>query len=256
MALPVPTDPKLRPFALGKSGPRVLLVHGFTGTPFEMRYLGGYLARRGFRVTGIKLPGHGTDPYELERSGSSEWISEARAALLSFGDEPAFVAGLSMGALISLILAADHPERVRGLALCAPALQLRRRAAMLLPLASLGALTRLARFVDKNPSRLADRKMGAQLPMVDRIPSAAAAQFGQVQVLARLALPKVRAPALVVSSQGDLTVSPAAPDEVARRIGSRPARRLRLRNSSHILTLDVEREMVAREVETFFRELL
>src|SRR2546427_411191 len=38
-----------------------LLVHGFTGTPEEMRPLGEALAARGFPVYAVRLAGHGTD---------------------------------------------------------------------------------------------------------------------------------------------------------------------------------------------------
>jgi carboxylesterase len=49
----------------------VVCIHGFTGTPYEMRYLGGALARTGSAiraVRGILLPGHGTSLDDLERT--------------------------------------------------------------------------------------------------------------------------------------------------------------------------------------------
>ena len=39
--------------------------HGFTATPDEMRPLGEALAARGFRVEGVRLPGHGTSVEHL-----------------------------------------------------------------------------------------------------------------------------------------------------------------------------------------------
>src|SRR5436309_331310 len=47
-----------------------LLVHGFTGTPEEMRPLGEALAARGFPVHAVRLAGHGTDVAELARTRS------------------------------------------------------------------------------------------------------------------------------------------------------------------------------------------
>jgi carboxylesterase len=220
-----------------------------------MRYLGGYLAQRGFRAVGLRLPGHGIDPLALERSKAQDWIGEARARLLELpADKPAFLVGLSMGALIAAIVAAEQPERVAGLALCAPALRLRRPASAFLGV-GLGLIGG-RRFIPKKPPALVDPKMRAQMPTIGRLPLAAAAQFARVQVLARKALPAVTAPAMVVYSDSDGTVPPSAAREVSRLLGTRPARMLRLERSSHVVTLDLERERVALEIERFFRSLL
>ena len=252
-------DTRLLPFSLGRgnAAANVLLIHGFTGTPFEMRYLGGYLAKRGFHAIGIRLPGHGLDPEALERTGAMDWINEARAQLLALpAGKPTFVAGLSMGALIASILAAEHRDRVAGLALCAPALEVNSKMSALLGLSSLGVLSAAVRFVPKKPSALLDEKMRARVPRIEKIPVAAAAGFERVQALARLALPKVVAPAMVVYSEADQTVPASADREVAKLIGTRPVRLVRLERSSHVLTLDIERERVAQEVERFLRALL
>src|SRR6266508_285833 len=47
------SPPDVRPFDLDRGGERgVLCIHGFTGTPFEVRYLGERLADRGLTVVG------------------------------------------------------------------------------------------------------------------------------------------------------------------------------------------------------------
>jgi len=254
---PVAEDPRVLPFALGEGPLTAILVHGFTGSPFEMRWLGTELARRGFRAIGVRLPGHGLDPFALERADALDWINEARAALLATDpDRPTFLVGLSMGAMIAAILAADHASRVTGLALLAPPLKMRLRVQALLTASALPLLRRRLRFVAKRPSALRDPDMRAQFVSVDRIPSAAAAQFERVRALGRLALPKVAAPALIVGSALDGTVAFASVKECARLIGSRPARIVALKGSSHVLTLDVEREQVAEEIDRFFRGLL
>ena len=246
-------DLRLAPFDLGR-GPPALLIHGFTGTPFEMRYLGGYLARRGWRAVGVRLPGHGVDPFALERASATEWVNEARAALIGLPNgQRAHVIGLSMGALIAAMLAADHPERVASLSLLAPALHLRRGRSLLLRLTPLRFLSPRLRFMAKGPSDLHDPLMRRRMPTMGRIPVAAAEQFALIRAWAALALPKVSAPSMVVYSERDRTVPTSAARECARRIGSRPVRMVRLERSSHIITLDVERARVAEEVERFIR---
>ncbi len=250
-------DPRMQPFARGEGDLTAILVHGFTGSPLEMSWLGTELARRGFRAVGVRLPGHGLDPFDLERADAFDWINEARAALLAApADSPAFLVGLSMGALIAAILAADHPTRVKGVALLAPPLHLRLGARALLAAAALPAVRRKFRFVAKRANDLRDPDMQAQFVGVDRVPAAAAVQFERVRALGRLALPRVAAPALIVGSSQDRTVAPSSVAECARLIGSRPARVVSLTQSSHLLTLDVERARVAEEIDRFFRGLL
>src|SRR5271163_167146 len=84
-------------------GVSVLLVHGFTGTPYEMRYLGERMAARGMRVRGVKLAGHAGAPQELGLTGYDNWYESVVLGLeelRQFG-EPTVVVGLSMGAVLS-----------------------------------------------------------------------------------------------------------------------------------------------------------
>lgn len=254
-------DPRLMPFDLGRGKP-ALLIHGFTGTPFEMRFLGHHLARNGMRAIGVRLPGHGVDPYALERSRAGEWINEARAALFRLGPttslevkERVHLVGLSMGALIAVILAADHPDRVASLSLCAPALRLSTSRTLMMAVTKLRLLSPRLRFVQKRASDLHDPLMRRRLPNIGRIPAAAAEEFALVRQWASLALPKVQAPTIVVYSEKDRTVPPQAALACAALVGSRPVRMVRLERSSHVLTLDVERARVAEEIERFIRDL-
>ncbi len=255
-------DPRLAPFDLGGGPPAALLIHGFTGTPFEMRFLGGRLARRGLRAVGVRLPGHGLDPYALERARAGDWVNEARAALFDLGRSAApgatgkvHLVGLSMGALIAVLLAADHPDRVASLSLCAPALRLSATRSLRMAATRLRLVSPRLRFVQKRESDLHDPLMRRRLPNIGRIPAAAAEEFAKVRRWAREALPRVQAPAAVVYSEKDRTVPPRAAVECARLMGSKPVRMVRLERSSHVLTLDVERARVAEEIERFIRDL-
>jgi len=57
------------PFDLVGGDVGVVCIHGFTGSPYEMRYLGEALARAGRTVRNLLLPGHGTSVDDLERTG-------------------------------------------------------------------------------------------------------------------------------------------------------------------------------------------
>src|SRR3981081_4132643 len=109
---PQPGD--LEPFRLGSGDRGALLLHGFCGTPPEMRGLGEHLAANGFRVHGALLRGHGTTPEDLAATRWTGWGEEAEDQLapLRPGLTQVFVSGQSMGGALSLILAARNPEVV------------------------------------------------------------------------------------------------------------------------------------------------
>src|SRR5438876_499776 len=95
------------PFALGDGPDACLLLHGLTGSPAEMRPVGEALARAGFRAVGPLLPGHGTTPEDLHLLARADLLGAARSALLELrGARRLYLCGLSMGALLSIHLAA------------------------------------------------------------------------------------------------------------------------------------------------------
>ena len=51
----------------------VLLVHGFTGSPASMRPWGEFLNSKGYTVRVPLLPGHGTQPEDLNKVKWQEW---------------------------------------------------------------------------------------------------------------------------------------------------------------------------------------
>ena len=121
---PAPSHPpSTEPFFFDGSGLSMLLVHGFSGTPYEMRYLGERLNAAGPRVLGVRLAGHAGAPEDLGASTHDHWyesVIDGLEQLRGYGD-PVVVAGLSMGALLSARLALDQREAIAGLALIAPA---------------------------------------------------------------------------------------------------------------------------------------
>ena len=92
------------PFALGEGTEACLLLHGFTGSPWEMRPLGEALAARGYHVRCPLLPGHGGTPEALVHVGERDWQEavEAEATRALAGHRRLYVAGLSVGALLGV----------------------------------------------------------------------------------------------------------------------------------------------------------
>ena len=108
----------------GKAG--VLLVHGLCGSPTEMRFVANGLARAGYTVHVPMLAGHGGCEEKLRASTWRDWYASAEAALEEISKEcdTVIVAGLSTGAVIGLLLAANYPNTVKALSLYSPTLWL------------------------------------------------------------------------------------------------------------------------------------
>src|SRR5215472_1162569 len=104
-------------------GVSALLVHGLSGTPYEMRWLGEQLAAVGIRVRGVRLNGHAGSSEDLGASTYDNWyesVVQGLEDLRGHGD-PNVVVGLSAGAVLAARLAVDQGEAIAGIAMLAPA---------------------------------------------------------------------------------------------------------------------------------------
>jgi len=105
----VPVDRSI----LLKGGPvGVVLIHGLGGTPVEMRMTARGLHKAGFTVFCCQLAGHCGTEADLLSTGWKDWFASVEAAYLRLKAEcdMVFAGGLSMGAMLSLHLAAKYPE--------------------------------------------------------------------------------------------------------------------------------------------------
>ena len=243
--------PGAEPFRFDADGDAgVLLVHGFTGSPFEMRPLGEYLAERGVGSVAPLLRGHGTHPRDLLDCGYRDWLADAGVALgeLRARYRSVFLVGLSMGGVIALNLAARQAGD-RGIAgvvpLCAP---VRLRDWRLGHLAVLQHLVRWHAWgrPDVNDSGAWDRLVGYR--------RFRAASIGQVQLLVddtRDLLPAIRQPILVVQAREDHVVPARNAVELIEAVGSSDRQLLWLDNSYHVVTMDYDAPVLNAAVADF-----
>ncbi len=100
--------PTAEPFFFpGKPGqPGCLLIHGFTGAPKEMRWMGEYLSQQGFPSLGVRLAGHATRPEDMIRSRYTDWMASVEDGyhLLRGVTDRVYLMGLSMGGILSLLM--------------------------------------------------------------------------------------------------------------------------------------------------------
>lgn len=247
---------RARAFDLPGGPDAALLLHGLSGSPFEMRALAEALHARGVRCLGPVMAGHGGAPEALDGLPWSAWVAGARAGLARLeGARRLLVAGCSMGALTALCLAHERPGRVDGLALLAPALELTWPARLAGAVARHTPLPRLLPPIPKGDSDVRDPEMRRLNPALTAIPLSAVGELQRLQAHVDGLLPGIVAPALVIAGARDHTVTLAGARRIARRIGSGPARLLVLPDSYHLVGIDVERDLVADEVAAFLERL-
>ena len=63
------------------SAKAIILVHGFTASPWETRELGEFLHKNGFTVYGVRLFGHGTEVEQLKFSEWEQWYHSVEYSL-------------------------------------------------------------------------------------------------------------------------------------------------------------------------------
>ena len=231
----------------------VVLVHGFTGTPHEVAYLGERLADAGYTVCAPRLPGHGTTLAELDDTRWEDWAEAVERAVdtLRLRCRAVAVVGQSLGGLLALHLASHRKDVARVATLAAPlwldgiAGRVARWTRPGGPLARIHTLPKLG------GSDCRDRRARNENPSYDGIPTRALAQLQTFMKVTDDALPSITQPVLVLHAAQDHT----APVACAARIAERAhATRVRiLPRSYHLIAVDVERDIVAAEVIDFLR---
>jgi carboxylesterase len=233
----------------------VLLLHGLTGSTFEILPVARRLHADGLRCLAPVMAGHGGSPAELVGVPWTEWVGKARRELARLaGARRTFVVGCSMGALVACALAHDFPAQVDGLVLLAPALELAAAGRLGARLARL-PFTRNVVVPKRGGADVADPEMRRQNPCMDAVPLAAVAELVDLQAHVDRQLPGIAAPALIFHGARDHTVTLAGARRLARRIGSGPAELVVLPRSWHLVGIDVERDRVADESARFLESL-
>jgi len=235
----VQIDPAVDAFsasaAEGSGTPRVgvLLVHGFTGSPFSMRPWAEYLNEHGYAVSVPLLPGHGTVWNDLQPTTYGDWYAEVERAFEKLRAEcdQVFLAGLSMGACLVLDLAAAKGRDVAGVVVVNPSVSTERKDIKLLPV--------LKHVVPAFPGIRDDiKKPGVTERGYPKTPLKAAHSLMVAMKSVCEALPQVTQPLLVFRSREDHVVPASSVRRVLTSVSSRDLEERVLEDSYHVATLD------------------
>ena len=259
-------------FEGGRSG--VLLIHGLTGTPMEMRLLGKGLNRAGFTVHGMQLAGHCGNVEDLLATGWRDWYASVEQAAdeLRGKVDHLFVGGLSMGALLALKLAVDRPQQIAGVGVYGATFRYDgwsiprlARLSFMLPLLKRLGIGRGRSFMEQPPYGIRDERLRAQVSTAMLGGDSAAAglpgnpwySLAEMYDLAadvRRQLPLVSSPCLVAHASDDDVASLKNAELVMRGV-SAPAELLLLDDSYHMITIDKERRTLIERSAAFFNRV-
>ena len=202
--------------------------------------MGEYLAQQELTVLGVRLAGHGTSPEDMATTTWRDWVASAEEGLreLKARCDRVFVAGLSMGGLITLHLAAHHP--LDGIIpMSAPAYIADRRFRFL-PLARYF----IRWFTPDIESDLTDPEAESYLSAYQVLPIPCLVSLGQLIRLVRRELPQVKSPALVMQGEKDHHVPTDSAPIIFDELGAADKELIWWPNSGHCITVDSEREAV------------
>jgi carboxylesterase len=244
---------------------------GLTGTPTEMRFIGKELAQAGYTVYGMQLAGHCGSEADLLATGWRDWYHSVEAAYrhLARHCDRVFVGGLSMGALLSLHLAAELPRHaLSGLLLYSTTLSydgwninpLR----FLLPLVLRMPFGERYSFWEAPPYGIKDERLrqivaskmlggdsaGGGLPVIR---GRSLAELHRLIRRVKREVPQITAPALVMHAlEDDVTSVRGNADYLERMLGG-PVHKVLLDDCYHMITVDRQRRDVAAASVEFLR---
>ncbi|WP_407714781.1 alpha/beta hydrolase [Comamonas testosteroni] len=253
----------------------VLLIHGLTGTPAEMRLLAKGLNKQGFTVYGVQLAGHCGSMEDLVAARWTDWLASVESGLQRFSlhVDHVVVGGLSMGALLSLAVAERHPDKVAGV--CALSTTFRydgwsipayTRLAFLLPLFRLLGIGRNSVFMEAPPYGIKDEALRARV--VEQMNSGDSSAAGlpgnpwwsvielralSANVQTRLA--QLRSPCLVIHAREDDISSVSNAHDIQRGAVNAHVELVLLDNCYHMITIDRERRTVIAKLNEFIARI-
>jgi len=248
----------------------VLLIHGLTGSPFELKPLARRLHKNGFTVKGPCLAGHGRTLEDLTATTWYDWYETVHDTFkeLKTHYKTVSVSGLCMGALLALYLAHEEGHKVSSIATLSTTLFYDGWSLpwykFLLPVSYLPPIKYFYSYEERSPYGVKDERMRKRIEISLKESSIAYASFPaqSMHELFKLVksvkktIQRVEVPTLILHAMQDDVASIKNANYVESNVGSSVIRKILLDDTYHMLPLDNQKERVAEEMIKFFRENL
>lgn len=247
----------------------VLLFHGMTGSPFELKKYGQYLHSLGYDVYSYCLPGHGDYSQNILKVTYNDWLDAAYFQFESIKKKynKVFVGGLCMGAVLCLAIAIKYKEKVAGIIALSTTLYLDGWRmpwySFLLPI----GISTLIRFYylypecepygikNKKKRYIVKKLLGKSEVALDYFPMTCIYELLKLSKYVRNKLKLISVPILLIhSNEDDLTSKKSALD-VYNAVSSLNKEIIFLDNSYHMLLYDNEKDFVYKSTSSFINSL-
>jgi esterase/lipase len=234
----------------------VLLIHGFTASPAEMRPLGDFLCEKGLFAYGVRLKGHGTSPCDLDFRTSDQWFRSVLRGwdVLQHSCEKIFVAGFSMGGCLALKLAMEKSNEIAGIISIATSLRIRNKNIIFANLVN--QINKLAASLPYVDGIKRFKKGNSENPEINylNVPISAIQEFKKLMDQTEKCLDEIYQPILIVQGTEDPTVDPVSAELIAEGISSHEKKMLTVDSDRHVIVLD-KGSLVHQEIYNFITEL-
>jgi len=250
--------PTAEPFLLlgEPSKPACLLIHGFTSSPKEMRWLGEFLNSHGYTCLGIRLTGHATDPQDMIRSNWADWTASVEDGyqLLRCLNHRVILIGLSMGGVLSLLMA-TRLDVVGVVAMSTP---------YKLPddprLRHIDLIAKTVHFMPKGDKAPGDGWFDKEAwqghVSYPQNPVRSIGQLNRLLAEMRAALPQLQVPVLLIHSKDDVYVLPASMELIFNDlVNTSDKEKIYITGSGHVITRDASRQQVFQHALDFIRKI-
>ncbi|PNX52507.1 MAG: hypothetical protein BV458_09220 [Thermoplasmata archaeon M9B2D] len=224
-----------------------LLVHGFCAAPDEMGTLGQFLESLGIASYAVQLAGHGTAPEELKRTRWIDWynsVENAFTLVKTWNPKHLFVAGLSMGAALSALLASENQD-IDGLILIAPALRIDGVLPKLVPI-----LKYVLRDRDVDVIK-AQEPYDIKRTKYAKEPVSAYHELFKLQKRVRKKMSNITLPTLIIQGTDDKTINPVNGKIAYEAISSEMKELHMIEGAEHVITCHSTRTQAYAYIQEF-----
>ena len=236
-------------FHAGRAGGLgVVLVHGLTASPTEVRPVADFLRERDPAITLSVplLPGHGTRVGDLRATHPDAWRRTVAGEVgrLAGTCGHVSVVGVSMGAVLAAQAALDDP-RVRSIGMLAPVFSVGRWVSLLAPF-----VRHVMPYRRKSERSLVNHRAKG-LCSYDRYPLTSLVHLNALGRRVRARLGELTVPVLLAGGRRDQYVSWIDIESLARAIGSESLELVDCPASGHILPHEPDAEHLFERLHSF-----
>ena len=224
----------------------IIFVHGFTGSPISMRPWAEFFHEQGYSISVPLLPGHGTEPADLNRVKWQEWPAKVENDLNALMQtcEKVFICGLSMGGGTTLNVATRYSKQLAGIILVNPMIHVK-----FIPAQLAWVISRFQKMRDSVGDDI--KRPGITEYGYDSLPAVGVYELLKMLAYTRKRLHDVTVPLQLFHSVEDHTLPVSNTEIIMQGVGSREKSRIELVNSYHVATLDYDAEIIFENSRLF-----